>query len=77
MPDMIAEVDAIAFDLPGAAVLRSKVVLIGILAFLKATGESPRFLVGGFCCVFCRSQASRARNHEQRNNPRNDLEIHH
>jgi len=75
MADMFAEFDGVALDLPGAAALRGKVVLIGILAFLKTAGERPRFLVGGFCCV--RSQSGRARKHEQRNNPRHDLEIHH
>src|SRR2546428_12227905 len=77
MPDMFAEVDAVAFELPGAAVLRSEVVFIGILAFLKTAGERPCFLVRGFCCVVCRSQADGTRKHEQRNDPRHDLEIHH
>src|ERR1017187_9362205 len=52
MPDMFVEFDAVALDLPGAAVLRGKVVLIGIIPFLKTARERLRFLVGGFCVGF-------------------------
>jgi hypothetical protein len=48
---MFVEFDGVTLDLPGAAVLRGKIVLIGILAFLKTARERPRFLVGSFCCV--------------------------
>jgi hypothetical protein len=77
MPDVFVEFDAVALDLPVTAVLRGKIVLIGILAFLKTARERPCFLVGGLCCVLCRSQSDRARKHEQRNNSRHDFEIHH
>jgi len=45
MPDMFVEFDAVALDLPSAAALRDKIVLTGILAFLKTARERPRFLV--------------------------------
>jgi hypothetical protein len=51
MSDMISELDGIALDLPSGAFCGSKLVLIGIVAFLKATRERARFLVCSFCCV--------------------------
>jgi hypothetical protein len=70
MPDMFIEFDAVAFDLPGTPALRGKIVLIGILALLKTASERPRFLVGGFCCVLCRSQSGHTGKHEQSDNRR-------
>ena len=65
MADMIAELDGIAADLPGAAFRRSELVLISAIARLKAASERPHFLVGGFCLALRRSQSGSARNHEQ------------
>ena len=48
MLDMLVEFNAVALDLPGAAVLRGEIVFIGIFAFLKTSSERPRFLVGVF-----------------------------
>ena len=69
MLDMLVEFNAVALDLPGAAVLRGEIVFIGIFAFLKTSSERPRFLVGVFFRVLLRCQSGRARKHEQRNNP--------
>ena len=77
MPDMLVEFNAVALDLPGAAVLRGEIVFIGIFAFLKTSSERPRFLVGSFRRVLPRRQSGRARKQEQRNNHSPDLEIHH
>jgi hypothetical protein len=77
MPDVFVEFDSVALDLLGAASLRGKIVLIGIVAFLKTARKRPRFLVGGLCCFLCRSQAGHAGKHEQRNYRRHDLEIRH
>ena len=69
MPDVFVEFDAVALDLPGAAALCGKIVLVGILAFLKTARKRPRFLMGGLCCFLCRSPSGRARKHEQCDNP--------
>ena len=72
---MLVELDAVALDLPGPAVLGDKVIFIGVFAFLKTARERTRFLVGGFRGVLRRGQSSRARKHEQRNEPGHDLAI--
>jgi len=38
MPNMFSEFDAVAFEIPLAAVLRSKVELFGIITFRETTG---------------------------------------
>jgi hypothetical protein len=76
MTNVIAELKAIALDLPSATFRRSKVVLIGVLALLKAARERPYFLMGGFCCVLCRSQSDSTDKRTQRKKCHRDLEFH-
>src|SRR3979490_1982253 len=52
MTDMIAELDGVALDLPSAAFRRSKIVLIGVLALLKAA-ESVRVFLWVVFVVSC------------------------
>ena len=65
MTDMVAEFEAVAFDLPSAAFRRGKPILIGVIALLKAAGERPCFLMGGFCCVLRRNQSGSSGKHRQ------------
>jgi len=74
MTYMIAELEGVAVELPSAAFCRSKLVLIGRVARLKAARERPRFLMGSF--GLCRSQSGRARKHEQRKKYYRDLNFH-
>jgi hypothetical protein len=76
MTDMIAELEAVALDLPSAAFRRSKLVFIGVVALLKAARERPRFLMGSFCFVLRRSQSGNAVKHEQRKKCHRDLDFH-
>src|ERR1700688_2761503 len=76
MTYMISELDGVAFDLPGAAFRRSKLVLGGIVALLKAASKSSCFLVGGFCCVLCSGQCGSTRKHEQRKQRHRDFDFH-
>ena len=76
MGDMISELDGVALDLPGGAFRRRKLVFIGVVAFLKAASERPRFLMGGFCRVLRSGQSGSARKHEQCNNCHRYLEFH-
>ena len=46
MPDVFVEFDAVALDLPGAAAFCGKIVLVGILAFLKTARKRPAFSCG-------------------------------
>jgi hypothetical protein len=73
MTNVIAELEAVALDLPSAAFRRTKVVLIGVFSFLKAAREGPYFLMCGFCCVLRRSQSGSARKQEQRKKCQRDL----
>ena len=43
---MVAEIDAIAREFPGAAFLGSEIVFIGILAFLKTAEKTVESLIG-------------------------------
>src|ERR1700686_373370 len=76
MTYVISELDGVAFDLPGAAFRRSKLVLGGVVALLKAASESPCFLVGSFCCVLCRGQCGSTRKYEQRKTRHRDFDFH-
>jgi len=74
MTDMIAELEGVAVELPSAAFRRSKLVLIGGVARLKAARERPRFLMGSF--GLCRSQSGSARKQEQGKKCHRDLHFH-
>jgi len=76
MTDMIAELEAVALDLPSAAFRSCKLVLIGVVALLKAARERSCFLMGGLCCVLRRSQSGSTRKHEQRKKCHRDLDFH-
>src|SRR5712691_8523186 len=75
MTDMLAELDSVAPDLPGAALRRSELVLIGAIARLKAARERPRLLMGGFFALR-RSQSGSISKHEQRKKCHRDLDFH-
>ena len=60
MRDMISELDGVTLDFPGGAFRRRKLVLIGVVALLKAASERPCFLMGGFCRVLRGSQSGSA-----------------
>src|ERR1700682_1779457 len=66
MTNVVAELKAVALDLPSAAFRRSEVVLFGIFALLKAAREHPYFLMSGFCCVLRRSQSGSTDKRTQR-----------
>ena len=49
MPNVFAEFNAVALDLPSAPFLRCQQVFVGAVTVLKAACESPGAFVGGFC----------------------------
>jgi len=76
MTNMIAEREGVALYVPRTTFRRSNLVLIGVVALLKAARECPRFLMRGFCCVLSRSHPYSARKHEQRKKYHRNLDFH-
>jgi hypothetical protein len=76
MTDVIAELVAVALELPSAALRRGESVLVGVVAFLQAARERPCFIMGGACCVLRRCQAGCTGKQEQRKRCHRDHHFH-
>src|ERR1700730_2232016 len=66
MTYMISELDGVAFDLPSAAFRRGNLVLVGVVALLKAASKSACFLVRSLCCVLCSGQCGSTRKQRKK-----------